>query len=260
MSSVVTRSAARRRHLLARLSRAYTRFASPVAFVARRFVCSAAKVNGVARSAGRCLDVGAGTAPYRSDLNKMLGMIHYVAMDVAPSDTTQVVADGCRMPFSEGSFDMAVSFDVIQHVATPDQMLDEMVRVISPGGHVLLTFPFLYPECDFYDFHRWTMDGMEQSLRACGLEIVLAERRGGRLFALACTLNWMMQHAIPGQRRSWRVARTWLGVARSILVVLLTLPTMLLAWAALAVDRVLPPGGLYMGGAILARKPMREAA
>jgi SAM-dependent methyltransferase len=246
--------------LLARLSRAYTRFASPVAFVARRFIRSAAKVGGAAHAAGRCLDVGAGTAPYRSDLNTALGMVHYVSMDIAPSDTTGVVADGCRMPFPGDTFDMAVSFDVIQHVATPNRMLDEMARVVAPGGHILLTFPFLYPECDFHDFHRWTMDGMVHLLRERGLEIVVAERRGGRLFAMACMLNWMMQHAIPGQRRSWRAARTWLGIARAALVVLLTLPTTLLAWAALAVDSVLSPSGLYMGGAILARKSMRVAA
>ena len=245
---------------LVRLSRFYTRISNPIALITRRFLATAAKVGIVARANGYCLDVGAGTAPYRTDLLKLLGRTRYVTIDVAPSDTTLVIADGCRMPFATGTFDLAVSFDVIQHVAKPERMIDEMVRAIMPGGHVLLTFAFLYPECDFRDFHRWTLEGMKQLLRDRGLEIMLAERRGGPCLVAACTLNWIMQHLIPGQRRSWRAASTWPNFLRVALVAMLTLPTTLLAWLALAVDHVLPPCGIYMGGAIVAWKPQGEVA
>jgi len=95
---------------------------------------------------------------------------------------------------------------------------------------------------------------MEKAIRRVGLVPVLVERRGGTAFAVACALTWMLQHLVPGQRRTWRASHNWLGFVRAMLVAILTLPTQLLAWAALVLDCVLVSKGMYMGGAILAQK------
>jgi Methyltransferase domain len=43
------------------------------------------------------------------------------------------LADACRMPFKDKSFDYVIAFHVLEHVATPDLFLDEMMRVGSSG-------------------------------------------------------------------------------------------------------------------------------
>lgn len=53
-------------------------------------------------------------------------------------------ADGARLPFGDGQFDLVLSHAVIEHVATPLEYLRELRRVVRPGGHVFLqTAPYL---------------------------------------------------------------------------------------------------------------------
>ncbi|MFP4439318.1 MAG: methyltransferase domain-containing protein [Chloroflexaceae bacterium] len=46
---------------------------------------------------------------------------------------------GEALPFQPASFDIVVSWDVIEHVHAPEQLLTEIARVLRPGGHALLT-------------------------------------------------------------------------------------------------------------------------
>jgi ubiquinone/menaquinone biosynthesis C-methylase UbiE len=243
---------------LVRLSRAYTRLSSPVAFLARRFVRQAARLS--PRESGVCIDIGAGTAPYRRDVIAAFRVARYVAVDIAPAIPDAVVADARLLPFRSSAVELVVSFDAIQHIAEPERVLAEVARILRPGGLVVLTFPFMYAECDFLDYQRWTIAGMEDLMVRCGLVPILSSRRGGFLFAAVCGANWALQHVVPGQRRSWRQTRTWGGVARSAVVALLTLPTNLLGWLALLFDAVAGGKGAYMGGAILAQRRQETPA
>ena len=63
-----------------------------------------------------------------------------------------VEADITQLPFSDGEFDVAYSAHAIYHIATPDgqsSALAEMMRVVRPGGRVVLVlanpFPLLFP-------------------------------------------------------------------------------------------------------------------
>jgi SAM-dependent methyltransferase len=46
-----------------------------------------------------------------------------------------------EMPFSDGSFDLAVSLDVIEHLADDLAALRELRRAVAPGGWLLVTVP-----------------------------------------------------------------------------------------------------------------------
>lgn len=46
---------------------------------------------------------------------------------------------GEALPFQSARFDVVVSWDVIEHVQSPEQLLAEIARVLRPGGHALLT-------------------------------------------------------------------------------------------------------------------------
>jgi SAM-dependent methyltransferase len=51
-----------------------------------------------------------------------------------------VRGDGRRLPIRSGSFDISYSSNVIEHVAGPALMLEEMVRVVRPGGTIMVCF------------------------------------------------------------------------------------------------------------------------
>lgn len=245
---------------LLKLARSYVRVTSPIGFIAKQFLArlgSSLPADSCDPHDALCIDVGAGTAPYRSNIEKHLGVSHYLAFDIAPTNVTDVVGNATRMPFPDGCARWVTSFDVIQHIPDCAAVFAEIERVLAPGGHLILTFPFNYCECDAEDYRRWTLAGMDFELRRIGFQIVQLEQRGGRFFSFACALNWVMQHALPGQRRGWRAKKSLTGFVRAGFMIVITTPTTILQWLMLGLDRLLPNTGCYMGGIVVARKSDR---
>ncbi len=98
---------------------------------------------------GRALDVGCGTgvlaqrlaeAGYEmTGLDPSEGMLE--VMRARTEQVRPVHGSGTAMPFADGSFDLALTVAVLHHVAAPDdvrQTIAEMVRVVRPGGAVLI--------------------------------------------------------------------------------------------------------------------------
>ena len=91
--------------------------------------------------------------------------------------------DGKQLPFSENSFDVVVSFQVIEHIIEHEEYLKEIQRVLVPGGKVIFTTPNrmirLYPGMKpWNDFHvkeydsaelKTLLDGFFNSIEILGL-------------------------------------------------------------------------------------------
>lgn len=52
-------------------------------------------------------------------------------------------ADIEALPFADAEFDGVICLDVIEHVGDPFRAARELMRVVRPGGHLLVTIPFL---------------------------------------------------------------------------------------------------------------------
>lgn len=96
------------------------------------------------------LDLGAGDC-YLSNYISQVGL-NVVATDVDKERLTReskqyrlnvkkVVADGIKLPFKNDSFDGVICVEVIEHVDNPIALLEEVSRVLKPGGYFLLTTP-----------------------------------------------------------------------------------------------------------------------
>ncbi|MCI5058783.1 MAG: class I SAM-dependent methyltransferase [Flavobacteriales bacterium] len=55
--------------------------------------------------------------------------------------STRVVGSILEMPFEDNSFDVVVSSEVIEHIPEPLKAIDEIYRVLKPGGIVILSTP-----------------------------------------------------------------------------------------------------------------------
>ncbi|MBL7997422.1 MAG: class I SAM-dependent methyltransferase [Candidatus Kapabacteria bacterium] len=53
-----------------------------------------------------------------------------------------VVADAFALPFASGAFDAVVASEVIEHVPDPAAFVGELLRVVAPGGSVILSTPY----------------------------------------------------------------------------------------------------------------------
>jgi len=57
---------------------------------------------------------------------------------------TLVEADAADLPYSDGQFDLVFSYNSFEHFPRPDAVLDQAIRVASPGGLIYLSFGPLY--------------------------------------------------------------------------------------------------------------------
>lgn len=106
----------------------------------------------VAVGGERMLDVGAGDGHLTGVIAERAGARRAVAVDgafppaLAPPacPVEKVVADlASGLPFRDASFDLVTCLEVVEHVADPDGLLDEIARVLAPGGHAVLSTPRL---------------------------------------------------------------------------------------------------------------------
>ncbi len=56
------------------------------------------------------------------------------------------VGDVHDMPYGDGSFDVVLASEVLEHVADDDRAVAELVRIVRPGGTLAVTVPRWAPE------------------------------------------------------------------------------------------------------------------
>jgi len=110
----------------------------------------------------RVLDVGCGTKPYEALFDRADA---YVGVD--PSGRADVVGTAESIPVADGSFDIVVCNQVLEHCEDPAQVVRELRRVVAPGGRVLLSthgVQVYHPAP--VDYWRWTHAGLERLFEA----------------------------------------------------------------------------------------------
>jgi ubiquinone/menaquinone biosynthesis C-methylase UbiE len=142
---------------------------------------------------GRGLEIGCGRGAALRMLRERFGLDEMIGLDLDPRmlglarrrapDAALVLADGTRAPFSDGTFDAVFDFGAIHFIAEWERALDEVRRLLRPGGSYYfewVTGKFLrafYPLAT-RGFERMRVPGPEELLDALGrrgLEV------GGRL-------------------------------------------------------------------------------
>jgi SAM-dependent methyltransferase len=110
----------------------------------------------------RMLDVGGGPG-YFADAFGARGAL-YIPLDADAGELVlhgrepgprTVLGDGESLPFAAGSFDVAYSSNVAEHVPRPWRMADEMVRVLRPGGLLFLSYTLWFGPWGGHETAPW---------------------------------------------------------------------------------------------------------
>lgn len=131
----------------------------------------------------RVLDLGCGAG----NLLQRLGR-YGLAVGLEPSAVLAPLArertglpvvrgSGLQLPLADASVDLACLFDTLEHIPEEAQALDEVRRVLRPGGLVFVSVPayeFLWTNNDRVAHHcrRYTRGRLRRSLQAAKLEPV----------------------------------------------------------------------------------------
>lgn len=89
------------------------------------------------------LDLGGRIQPYRPLLEGRIR--RYVAVDLRVTPLVDVLARGEHLPFAAAQFDLVICTQVLQYVPDPKVVIDEIARVLRPGGSIFLSVPSSYP-------------------------------------------------------------------------------------------------------------------
>ncbi len=93
------------------------------------------------------------------------------------------------VPRPDGYLHCVVCNAVLEHVNDPAVVLRELHRVLSLGGHLYLTVPFMQPEhLNPSDYQRYIRDGLRLLAERAGFTVVAVED----LHNVYVTLGWLV--------------------------------------------------------------------
>lgn len=131
---------------------------------------------------GTLLDFGCGQKPYK---NLCVNATQYIGVDFQneghshEKEDIDIYYDGHHLPFNNEYFDSVFCSEVLEHVFNLDEVLNEIHRVMKPGGKMLLTVPFAWDEHEApNDFGRYTSYGIKDIMERHGFEIEQFQKTG----------------------------------------------------------------------------------
>lgn len=127
----------------------------------------------------------------------------YVNLDLFAFPGVNVVADVEHLPFGSDVFQCTECDAVLEHVRHPDQVIQELTRVLAHGGYLHLVTPFCHPFHQYpRDYRRFTLDGLKE-LAGGELEVVAEGWRTGPTATILVFILEYVKLWFPW--RSWRI-------------------------------------------------------
>ena len=100
-----------------------------------------------------CMDVNGSVRPLFSN---------YLGVDMREGNGVDIVASAAHLPFVNDVFDNVLCLEMLEHDATFWLSVPEMIRVLKPGGVLVLTSPGInFPHHDYpSDYWRFTPEAL----------------------------------------------------------------------------------------------------
>ena len=136
-----------------------------------------------------CLSIGGG--PVRVD-QKLINL------NIGLFPNVDVVGDAYALPYADGSVDAIYCEAVLEHLEYPLHAVDEMWRVLRPGGQLYVITPFMqqyhgYPS----HFQNYTITGHERLFQRVGFDVASRGVCVGPSVALFSLLVAYVRNFVP---------------------------------------------------------------
>lgn len=146
---------------------------------------------------GRGMDCGGGDRCYGDD--------RVVNLEITDLPTVDVVGTVLDLPFEDNAFDVILSQAVLEHVPDPQKAVDEMARVLKPGGTLFIEAAYMQPG-HLWPHHYFNICPNGLAYLCRNLEVV----DSGVFNDLDFTIRWMIQASgLPVN--AYRITRPLLG-------------------------------------------------
>lgn len=136
-----------------------------------------------------CLSIGGGPTRPSSRL---------INLNIGPFSNVDVVADAHLLPYASATVDAVYGEAVLEHLTDPVLAVQEMFRVLKPGGKVIAITPFMqrfhgYP----YHFQNFTLLGHALLFERAGFRILESGTCVGPTYAMVGLMGGFLTQCLP---------------------------------------------------------------
>ncbi len=118
------------------------------------------------------LDVGCGTGELLNEIEKIYPQSSCIGVDISEEmlhkandknkNIKYLVADVHNLPFDDNTFDFVLNTISFHHYVSPQSALNEMIRVLKPGGYIYILDSVKDPR--FISFMPWYWDRVDSKI------------------------------------------------------------------------------------------------
>jgi SAM-dependent methyltransferase len=111
-----------------------------------------------------------------ADLRGIFGATDHVGCDIQEGPGVDRIEDVHALSFADGSVGTVICLETLEHVADPLRAVQEMHRVLRPGGVLAISSLMFFPiHAHPWDYWRFTPEGFELLLRPFESRYVAAQ-------------------------------------------------------------------------------------
>jgi len=125
------------------------------------------------------IELGARSAEGQEDIADMraiFGAKEHIGCDIQPGVGVDRIEDIHRLTFADESVGTVICLETLEHVADPLRAVQELHRVLKPGGVLAISSLMFFPiHAHPWDYWRFTPEGFELLLEPFESSLVLAQ-------------------------------------------------------------------------------------
>lgn len=130
----------------------------------------------------------------------------WLVLDRAREFYPHILGDAQSIPLRSNAVDCVKCTELLEHVEYPERILEEISRILKPGGTLILSSPFIFGiHSDPHDFQRFTDEKLGRMLE--GSFHILTLKKQGLYFTV---LAYMIKQGVLSSKSRHRIFFYWL--------------------------------------------------